>query len=182
MSAVLAPKPILRYRDELTEAMTMLSEDPRTIFIGQAVCYPGQAAYPTFAKVPLEKRIELPVAEDFQVGLSFGIALEGYVPVSFFPRWDFLIRGANQIVNHLDKAKWLGWSPKVIIRTAVGWRKPYDQGPQHRQNYSDAFRLMCETIEVVELEEPEDIFPAYSLALARPGSTIIVERIPLYGS
>lgn len=180
MSAV--PQPVLKYRDELTRAMTLLAWDPRTIFVGQAVKYPGQAAYPTFAHVPVTKRVELPVAEDFQIGLSFGLALEGFVPVSFFPRWDFLIRAANQIVNHLDKAKWLGWEPQVIIRTAVGWKEPYDQGPQHRQNYSDAFRLMCESIEVVELTNAHEVMPAYVAALKRKGSTILVERIPLYGS
>ncbi len=180
MSAVLAQR--LSYSEELTEAMRILAAHPKTLFIGQAVRYPGQAAYPTFEHVPMERRIELPVAEDFQIGVSFGLALEGYIPVSFFPRWDFLILAANQILNHLDKAAWLGWpDTKVIIRTAVGWREPHDQGPQHRQNYSKAFDMMCETIEVVELERADEIVPAYFAALERKGSTILVERIPFYG-
>jgi pyruvate/2-oxoglutarate/acetoin dehydrogenase E1 component len=171
----------LSYRGELTKAMAILAAESNSIFVGQAVRYPGQAAYPTFADVPMERRIELPVAEDFQAGFCMGLALEGYLPVCFYPRWDFALLAANQIVNHLDKATWLGHPAKVIIRTAVGWKEPHDQGPQHRQNYTDAFRLMCDTIAVREVETEAQIMPAYELALASRYSSIIVERIPMYG-
>lgn len=162
--------------------MAMLARDIRTVFVGQAVRYPGQAAFSTFADVPMSRRIEMPVAEDFQAGFCMGLALEGYIPVCFYPRWDFALLAANQIVNHLDKARWLGWDAKVIIRTAVGWKEPHDQGPQHRQNYSDAFRMMCQDIKVVELTQADDVMPSYRQAMERHCSTILVERIPLYGS
>ena len=62
------------------------------------------------------KRIEMPICEDFTVGFCTGLALEGYIPVCFIPRWDFLILAANQIINHLDKIPLLGgFKPKVII-------------------------------------------------------------------
>jgi len=171
----------MKYREELRKAMALLASDLRTLFVGQAVRYPGQAAYPTFADVPMNRRIELPVAEDFQAGYCMGLALEGYLPVCFYPRWDFALLAANQIVNHIDKARWLGWQAKVIIRTAVGWSEPHDQGPQHRQNYSKAFGEMCQDIDVVELEEACEVMPAYHTALLAERSTILVERIPLYG-
>jgi len=169
------------YYDELRKAMALISQEHHSLFVGQAVRYPGQAAYKTFEDVPLWKRIELPVAEDFQAGFCMGLAMEGWLPLCFYPRWDFALLAANQIVNHLDKARYLGWTAKVIIRTATGWTKPHDQGPQHRQDYSKAFRLMCEDIEVVELDATEQIMPAYREALEREHSTILVERIPLYG-
>ena len=31
----------------------------------------------------------MPVFEDVQMGLSLGMALNGYVPISCFPRFDF---------------------------------------------------------------------------------------------
>ena len=171
-----------KHRDELRRAMALLAENPSTLFVGQAVRYPGQAAYPTFADVPMSRRIELPVAEDMQAGFCMGLALEGYIPLCFYPRWDFALLAANQIVNHLDKALYLGFpDARVIIRTAIGWRKPHDQGPQHRQNYSAAFAMMCETINVVELDSASEIVPAYERALWAERSSILVERIPLYG-
>ena len=165
---------------KLTEAMTELAKNERTIFIGQAVKYPGQIAFKTFEGVPMEKRMEMPVAEDFQVGLSTGLALAGFIPVSFFPRWDFLVIAANQIINHLDKMPSFGWHPKVILRTAVGRSKPLDPGPQHVQNHSHAFRQMLTTVNVVELLREEDILPAYRMALEQPGSFIMVERQDRY--
>jgi hypothetical protein len=48
---------------------------------------------------------------------------------------------------------------------------------QHVGDFTEAFRLMCPNIEIIRLEEPEDIFPAYEKALKREDgkSTILVE-------
>lgn len=176
-----AAKSATTYFVELTRAMGMLAENPNTVFIGQAVAYPGQIAYRTFELVPADRRIELPVCEDLQVGLSTGLAMAGFIPVSFFPRWDFLMLAANQIVNHLDKLPAMGWpDPKVIIRTSVGRNKPLDAGPQHTQNHSAGFRQMLTTIQVVEILKAEDVLPAYRMALKAKGSFIMVERQDRY--
>lgn len=168
------------YSKKLNEAMLMLAEHPETLFVGQAVKYPGQAAFKTFDGVPMERRIEMPVAEDFQMGFCIGLSLEGYVPVCFYPRWDFLLIAANQLVNHLDKLPYMGWKPKVIIRTAVGRREPLDPGPQHVQNHSRGFRTMLKTIQVIQVRREEDILPAYKGAMTRVRSTIIVEHMSCY--
>lgn len=169
------------YFEELTKAMGLLALHPDTLFVGQAVAYDGQAAFRTFEKVPKEKRIEMPVVEDFQMGFCTGLSLGGYIPVSFYPRWDFLMMAANQLVNHLDKIPIVSaYRPKVIIRTAVGRKFPLDPGPQHTQNHSDAFRLMLKTVEIVELKDERQIVPAYERALHSEGSTILVEFMERY--
>lgn len=161
--------------------MAMLAEDERTLFVGQAVAYPGQAAFPTFADVPMEKRIEMPVVEDFQMGFCTGLALQGYIPVSFYPRMDFLIIAANQLVNHLDKIPLLGrFRPKVIIRTAVGRKTPLDPGPQHTQNHTRALREMLQTIRVIELCNERYVFESYLEALNCDESVIVVEHMGKY--
>src|SRR5947209_7120780 len=83
--------PAKKYFDELTRSMTWLAAKPRTLFLGQAVGYPGTAMFNTLRDVPAEKRSEFPVAEEFQMGASIGLALQGYVPISIFPRWNFLL-------------------------------------------------------------------------------------------
>ena len=172
---------ILSYFDEITKAMTALARHPKTIFVGQAVKYGGQRAHATFANVPMEKRIEMPVCEDFQMGFCTGLALEGYIPICFFPRWDFAILAMNQIVNHLDKIPLLGgFRPKVIIRTAVGANAPLNPGPQHIQDYTTAFISMLHTISVRELVEPEDVLKEYGYALGDAGSCIVVEHMARY--
>ena len=68
----------------------MLSKHKRTIFIGQSVKYSGNSIYNTLVKVPNSKKIEMPVFEDVQMGLSIGMALDGNIPISCFPIRDIL--------------------------------------------------------------------------------------------
>ena len=85
----------------------------------------------------------------------------------------------NQIVNHLDKLRYLyrdSDKAKVVIRTAVGGTKPLDAGPQHTKNHTEAFRLMCPSINVVEITKPEDILPTYQEAYGATDSYLIVEN------
>jgi pyruvate/2-oxoglutarate/acetoin dehydrogenase E1 component len=170
----------MKYTEEIVKAMSMLADNPKTIFIGQAVEYEGTGLYESLSHLPKEKLIELPVAEYFQSGLANGMAIEGMIPISTFPRWNFLLMGVDQIVNHLDKFKSMSngkLTPKVIIRVAVGSEHPVDPQCQHKGNFSEAFRNMTINTEVIELIEPEDIFPAYKKALNREDgvNTILVE-------
>lgn len=170
----------MKYFDELKRAMEWLAEKPDTLFVGQAVAVPGTGMSNTLASIDKDKRLELPVAEEFQMGLSLGMALNGSIPISIFPRWNFLLLATNQLVNHLDKASILShgeYRPKVIIRTAIGSERPLHPQIQHVGDFTAAFRQMLQTVEVVRLDEPEQIFDAYRLAYERTDqkSTILVE-------
>jgi len=71
----------------------------------------------------------------------------------------------------------------VIIRTSIGSIRPLHPQDQHTGDYTQAFKNMCSTIDIVRLDEPEDIFPAYEKALSRTDgkSTILVEWGDYYG-
>ena len=168
----------MKYYDELTRAMSFLGEQEKTIFIGQACKYSGTAMTNTLKGVPQEKIYEMPVIEDFQMGVANGLALAGRIPVSIFPRWDFAVCGANQLINHLDRFPEMGtWPTKVIIRVGVGSRIPLTPHCQHYNDHTEGFQKILRNVEVIKLEEPEDIFPAYEKAYHRTDgkSTIIVE-------
>lgn len=169
-----------KYVDALSGAMKYLAQDDRTVFLGQAVAVPGTIMSPTLVDVPAEKKIELPVAEEMQMGMSLGLALNGYIPVSIYPRWNFFLLAMGQLVNHLDKIKQMsqgGYQPNVIVRTGIGAMRPVNPQCQHLGDFTDAFRLMLTNIEVIRLEEPEEILSAYQKALHRTDgkSTILVE-------
>jgi pyruvate/2-oxoglutarate/acetoin dehydrogenase E1 component len=170
----------MRYFDELKRAMNMLAEDPRVIFLGQAVACPGTAMSNTLTDVPADRLIELPVDEEMQMGMTNGLALAGRIPVSIFPRWNFLLLAMNQLVNHLDKFDVMsngGYRPKAIIRTGIGSERPLHPQHQHVGDYTEALRAMCTTIEVIRLEESQDVVPAYRHAIERTDGrcTLIVE-------
>jgi pyruvate/2-oxoglutarate/acetoin dehydrogenase E1 component len=169
-----------KYSDELSRTMKYLADDSRTIFMGQAVAVPGTIMSSTLIDVPMEKRIELPVAEDLQMGMSLGWALNGFIPVSIFPRWNFMLLATGQLINHLDKLKQMSqgeFKYKVIIRTGIGAAKPLNPGCQHLGDFTDAFKSMLTNTEVIRLDRTKDIFPAYDIALNRTDgkSTIVVE-------
>ncbi|GAI58162.1 unnamed protein product, partial [marine sediment metagenome] len=110
----------MNYYAEIRRAMKLLAEDDRVIFIGQSTLHPDVTPlFESLEDVPLLKRMELPVIEDCQMGISTGLALEGFIPVSIYPRIDFLILAINQLVNHLDKIEEMScgrFKPKVIIK------------------------------------------------------------------
>ena len=170
----------MKYTEEIVKAMSMLADNPKTIFIGQAVEYEGTGLYDSLSHLPKNKRMELPVAEYLQSGLANGMAIEGLIPVSTYPRWNFLLMGTDQIINHLDKFKSMSngkLTPKVIIRVAVGSEQPVDPQCQHKGNFSEAFRRMTHNTEIIELARAEQIVPAYRKALNRKDgvNTILVE-------
>ena len=73
----------------------------------------------------------MPVFEDAQMGMSLGLAMNGFVPITCYPRFDFLILAFNQLVNHLDKVRKMSRNeikPRVIIRTSVGSKNHWMEG------------------------------------------------------
>ena len=60
---------------------------------------------------------------------------DGYRVVTFYPRWDFVILGVNQLINHLDKLEVMSdgeWKPNVIVRVGKGSDEPLGTGHQHK--------------------------------------------------
>ena len=162
------------------QAMKLLADQPGALFIGQGVAADGVAGYDDLERVPMEQRIEFPVAEELNVGAAIGLSLQGFLPIVCIPRMDFLLRAMDQLVNHLDKLELMGrgqFKPKVIIRTRVGSRTPLDAGPQHTGDYTSAFRSMLTSVEVERVSNAASLVPAYQRAIDRPGSTLIVEAL-----
>jgi pyruvate dehydrogenase E1 component beta subunit len=170
----------MKYAEELKRSMELLAQNDKVIFLGQAVSDKGTAMTNSLENVSEDKKIEWTVTEDMQMGASIGMALEGLIPVSLYPRWNFLCLATNQIVNHLDKLPAMSdgqYSPRVIIRTSIGAQRPLHPQHQHVDDFTEAYRLMCPNVNIVRLDEPEEIYPAYEKALTREDSksTILVE-------
>lgn len=170
-----------KYADELKRSMEYLASKNNIVFFGQAVEFEGTGMTNSLKCVGPEIKIEAPVFENTQLGMAIGMTLNSdTIPVCIFPRWNFLICATDQLVNHLDKISLMSggqFKPKIIIRTSVGSEKPLHPQHQHVGNFTDAYRLMCPNIDFIELNEPEDIFPAYKKAYERTDgkSTVLVE-------
>tara|TARA_B110001452_G_C15225116_1_gene424625 strand:+ start:618 stop:1154 length:537 start_codon:yes stop_codon:yes gene_type:complete len=170
----------MTYFDELKKSMRYLGSKKDTLFLGQAVEVPGTAMFNTIKGVNKNKLIELPVAEDMQMGMTLGLAMDKKIPISIFPRWNFLLYGVSQLVNHIDKFNVMfgrNIKPKIIIRTSIGSQKPLHPQHQHIGDFSEAIKKLCSTVDVIKLNKPNQIFPAYKKAYERKDgkSTIVVE-------
>ncbi|MBE3094950.1 MAG: hypothetical protein IMZ52_07945 [Actinobacteria bacterium] len=173
---------LMTYKEEVIKAMEMLSKDERVIFIGQNTLYDGQM-YGTLTTIPKDKIIEMPIAEDMQMGISIGLALQGYIPITIYERMDFLLLAFNQLINHLDKIEQMSkgeFKPVVIIRTIIGPKKPLYPGPQHCQDHTEMLKAGLTNINIVKLEKSCDIINEYKKALNSNKSTVLIEIRELY--
>jgi pyruvate/2-oxoglutarate/acetoin dehydrogenase E1 component len=175
----------LSYFNELKRSMEWLSTQSSTIFLGQAVSVPGTAMFNTLKDIDPSLRHEMPVFEDTQLGMSIGLSLAGFKVVSVFPRWNFLVCAANQLVNHLDKYPVISegqFCPQLIIRTSVGSERPLHPGHQHIGDMTRGFQQLLSSVDIIKLEEPNQVLPAYQHAYQRNDgkSTILVEYGDFY--
>lgn len=173
------------YHKEICNQMKILSLNKKVIFIGQQVGKDISDFYGTLKNIPEKQRVEMPVAEEMQLGMSIGMALEGFLPISIFQRIDFIPRAFDQMVNHLDIIKELSkgrFNPKVIIRTTVGSKKPLDTGLQHSKNLSAGFSKLLKNIPVMEVKTAKEVKTAYTTAIKNKGSFLIVEFQDLYNT
>jgi pyruvate dehydrogenase E1 component beta subunit len=174
----------MQYKEELERSMNFLAEDPKTIFIGYGVRYGGKAAG-TLNSVSEDQLIEMPVAENLMLSSAIGLALEGYKPVVFYERFDFIMNAMDALVNHLDKVNTLSsgeYNPKVIIRCVVGGREaPFFTGITHTQDFTSAMKNLI-TFPVVKLTKPDQIYGEYERAYLLGNSSMIIEEKDLYGT
>ena len=173
----------MTYIGEIKKSMLLVSKHRNSLFLGQSVKVPGNLLYNSLSKISNSKKIELPIFEDTQMGISIGLSLNGFIPVTCYPRFDFFILSLNQTVNHLDKIKDISsneFNPFVIVRVLVGSKKPMDAGLQHTQNYFQELKSMCKNIKVVNLNNKKKIFKSYKECLKKKKSTIFVEYSELY--
>jgi pyruvate/2-oxoglutarate/acetoin dehydrogenase E1 component len=172
---------VTEYKIALTEVMSDLAKLDNTIFIGQQIVFAGNPMSTTLGDVPKEKMIELPVMEETQMGMGLGLAMTGKTVISFYPRWDFLISAANQLINHVDKYELMtGKTVNMLIRVGKGSDVPLDPGHQHKANYIEQFRTMCPNIKVHNLQTADDVRSYYKNAIKEGGVHILAEYPQLY--
>ncbi|MDH4469329.1 MAG: hypothetical protein QE271_14820 [Bacteriovoracaceae bacterium] len=169
----------MNYFDEIKRTMEWAAKKQNVIFLGQAVGVPGTFMFNTLKDVPDTQRVELPVSESFQMQMSIGAAFSGYIPISVYPRLNFLMLAMGDLSNIVDKLPDLYPKkfPKIIIRSSVGPDSPVHPSHQHVGDFTEGFKKIFNHLEVVKLENPEDIFPTYEKALNpdNPKSYLLIE-------
>lgn len=171
----------MKYKDAIKKSMEELAKLDKVRFLGYNINF-GSRAYGTLKDIPKERCIETPVAENLMIGLAIGMSLEGYKPVVFFERHDFILNSLDAIVNHLDKIEKMSYGQfktPVVIRATIGSKKPLTPGAQHTQNFTEILKKIV-TFPVYELLNSKQVLECYDQVKKFENSALIIEKRELY--
>ena len=165
----------LSYKEAITQSMTEMGKNG-SVFIGYNVTHGD--AMGTLKMVPNSQKIETPVAENLMAGLAIGMSFEGYKPVIYYERHDFMLVAADAIGNHMDKIHRIShgeYNVPVVLRTVVADAGPFYSGPTHSQDFTEVFRQLVD-FPIFEPTTPSEVLQAYKKAQIAKGPVMIVER------
>jgi len=169
----------MKYKDAVYQSMNMLAEDPKSLFVGYGLKY-GKAlnTLKDIAEKSPEKIIETPLAENLMMSMSIGLSIEGYKPLVYFERFNFILIALDSIVNHLDMFRDISdfeYRPKVIIRATVGRKlTPFLTGPTHTADFTEAMKKLVK-FPVLKPSTSSEVLEAYKFAYQYPDSVMIIE-------
>ena len=163
---------------------TLMTEDPRLVFMGEDVRAPYGGAFKVSASLSEHhpaRVLNTPVSEAALVGVGAGLALGGYRAVVEIMFGDFVTLAMDQLVNHcakLSSAYGRGVRLDMVVRTPMGGRRGY--GPTHSQTL-DRHVIGVPGLRVVALNSLVDPQPLYSALLCEgAGPTLVIENKSLY--
>lgn len=169
----------LSYKEAVGLSMQELA-DRNAVFIGYNVARGD--AMGTLKGVPDSKKLETPVAENLMAGLAIGMSFEGFIPVLYYERHDFMLVAMDAIVNHIDKIERIShgqYKVPVIIRAVVADAGPFYSGPTHSQDFTAAFRALV-SFPVIDPENAADVLMAFRGAVCSGQPAMIIERKSRY--
>ncbi len=142
--AHLVPDPAHLVVQHLNTALhELMAADDGVLLIGEDLLDPYGGAFKVSRGLSTRfpgRVLAAPISEAGIIGLGSGLSLRGRRPIVEIMFGDFLALGADQILNHLAKFRWM-YNEQVetplVIRTPVGGRRGY--GPTHSQSIEKMF-------------------------------------------
>jgi hypothetical protein len=169
----------ISYKEAMNLVMTELGE-AGAIFIGYNVARGD--AMGTLKGVPADQKLETPVAENLMSGLAIGMSFEGFLPVLYFERHDFMLVAADAIGNHIDKIERIShgeYKVPVIIRAVEAFGGPFYSGPTHHQDFTGVMKELVD-FPVFDPISGVDVLKAFRGAKESGRPAMIIERKSRY--
>lgn len=167
------------YKDAMNEAMQDLGNEG-FVFIGYNTFYGNCMG--TIKNVADDQKLETPVAENLMAGLAIGMSFEGFKPVLYYERHDFMLVAADAIGNHIDKIERIShgeYKVPIIIRAVTADAGPFYSGPTHSQDFTKVFQEMV-SFPVIDPQNGDEVLQAYKFAKNNTGPTMIIDRKSKY--
>lgn len=169
----------ISYKEAMNLVMTELGE-AGAIFIGYNVARGD--AMGTLKGVPADQKLETPVAENLMSGLAIGMSFEGFLPVLYFERHDFMLVAADAIGNHIDKIERIShgeYKVPVIIRAVEAFGGPFYSGPTHHQDFTGVMKELVD-FPVFDPISGVDVLKSFRGAKESGRPAMIIERKSRY--
>jgi pyruvate dehydrogenase E1 component alpha subunit len=169
----------ISYKDAVNQMMTEFGEDGM-VFIGYNVARGD--AMGTLKNVPIDQKLETPVAENLMSGLAIGMSFEGIKPVLYFERHDFMLVAMDAIGNHIDKIERIShgeYKLPIIIRAVEAFGGPFYSGPTHHQDFTNVLKTLVD-FPVLDPVTGVDVLKAFKGAKESGRPAIIIERKSRY--
>jgi pyruvate/2-oxoglutarate/acetoin dehydrogenase E1 component len=115
-------------------------------------------------------------------GLAIGMSFEGFLPVLYFERHDFMMVAMDAIVNHIDKIERIShgeFKVPVIIRAVTADGGPFYSGITHSQDFTDVLRAAV-SFPVYDPKTGAEVVTAFRNSRDSQRPAIIVERKSRY--
>lgn len=178
--------PINKRQVELMNAFfrSGMENNENVVFIGEDVLSPYGGAFKVardLSDLFPERVFSTPISEAAIVGISNGMALNGYKPFAEIMFGDFITLAFDQIVNHASKFHHM-FNKKancpVVIRTPMGGRRGY--GPTHSQTL-DKFLVGIDNLKTISINTFTDPGDVFNEVLKEEHPVIILENKTDYG-
>lgn len=163
-----------------------MQRDPRIVLLGEDIESPYGGAFKVTKGLSEEfpgRVRNTPISEASIVGIGNGLALAGFLPVCEIMFGDFLTLGADQLINHSSKFRYI-YNDQVrvplVVRTPMGGRRGY--GPTHSQSLEKHF-LGLPDLKVLALNQRCDPGAIYDQLFASiEGPVLVIENKLLYAA
>lgn len=169
----------ISYKSAVNQAMTELG-NAGAIFIGYNVAKGD--AMGTLKGIPEDQKLETPVAENLMSGLAIGMSFEGFLPVLYFERHDFMLGAFDAIGNHIDKIERIShgeFKVPVVIRAVAADGGPFYSGPTHSQDLTKVFKELVD-FPIFDPVTGADVLKVFKHGQLTKGPIMIVERKSRY--
>ncbi|TDH23315.1 pyruvate dehydrogenase [Segetibacter sp. 3557_3] len=161
-----------------------IATDDKLIFIGEDILSPYGGAFKVAKDLSFIKPGQVfstPISEAAIMGISNGLALNGFKPFAEIMFGDFMTLAFDQIVNHASKFHHM-FNKKVncpvVVRTAMGGHRGY--GPTHSQTL-DKFLIGIDNVKTVAINTLFDPTVIYESIYKEQHPVILIENKVDYG-
>jgi len=161
-----------------------ITTEENMVFLGEDILSPYGGAFKVAKDLSFlrpDRVFSTPISESAIVGISNGLALNGFKPFAEIMFGDFVTLAFDQIVNHASKFHHM-FNKKancpVVVRTPMGGRRGY--GPTHSQTL-DKFLVGIDNVKTVALNTFIDPVIIYESILKEQHPVLVIENKTDYG-